>query len=808
MARTRGYFVGLFMLVACGSGQPSTSAADGNDNGGSSTAGAEMGSPPTSGGSTATGMSGTDGTTVGTAETTAATGGGDEPAEPYPFPAVVPDEDGSALWLRYPEVPLEGLKSEYRAAFVSVVNTGTSDRLAAATAELVTGLSGLLGQAVSTTTAPAPGAVVLGTVGTTAIDGFGLTDRVASLGPEGYLVESVPQANGTVTVVVGNSDIGVLYGAFALLRHLQSHDSAAGLSLSGSPRIRHRVLNHWDNLDGTVERGYAGASIWDWDTLPGTISQRYVDYARANASIGINGTVLTNVNATRGNNADMWADGTRAANLQKVQALADAFRPYGIRVYLTAPFNAAGNANPNDPATRAWWADRLDEIYALIPDFGGLLIKASSEGEPGPSNGATHADGANMLAAAVGDRGIVMWRAFVYAENLASDRVRQAFDEFGPLDGQFADNVFVQTKNGPLDFQPREPIHPIFGGMPATKVALELQITKEYLGQDTHLAYLGPLYEEVLQTDTLATGAGSTLARIVDGTVFGSQDSAIAGVSNVGDDVDWTGSHFNQANWYAYGRMAWDPDLSARVVAEEWVRQTFSNDPALVVPVVELMMSSHPTLVNYMTPLGLVHIMGTDHHYGPAPWVDNLERGEWNPFYYHEAAADGIGIDRTATGTNAIAQYPAAMQLQYVDRSTISDDFLLYFHRGGWSDPMATGRTLWEELVHRYSTGVDGVQTLRDQWLAAEGRIDARRFAEVSEFLQIQHFEARWWRDACLTYFAQVGGNLPIPAGYAPPANSLAFYQQLHDQGTCPPDPTKPRCEAIYAGAPSPAVLP
>jgi alpha-glucuronidase len=725
--------------------------------------------------------------------------------EDYPAPITVADESGAELWLRFPEVPIPGRLSEYQAALSHVVNAASSETLTIAATELVDGLRGLTSMAITLDSAvQGAGAVVIGTPDSSPeIASLPLVSRLTPLGPEGYLVETADVGGQTAIVVAGNSDVGVLYGSYALLRHLSSHATLEGLALSGTPKIEHRVLNHWDNLDGSVERGYAGSSLWNWGALPGTLSPRYTEYARANASIGINGTVLTNVNAD--------AQVLTASYLDKVRALADVFRPYGIKVYLTARFSAPSEiggqstADPANAGVQQWWADKADEIYALIPDFGGFLVKANSEGQPGPQDyGRTHADGANMLADAVAPHGgIVMWRAFVYAEDAPVDRIREAYDEFKPLDGQFRDNVLVQPKNGPLDFQPREPFHPLFGGMPETPLALELQVTKEYLGQDTHLAYVGPWYEEVLKADTYASGAGSTVARVVDGSLHSYSTTAIAGVANIGNDTNWTGSQFNQANWYAYGRMAWDPDLSATAVAEEWVRQTLSNDPLVVGPVTTMMMDSHQALVNYMTPLGLAHIMASTHHYGPGPWVSDLDRPEWNPVYYHKADAQGLGFDRTAAGSNAVEQYFSEVGETFGDRSTVPDDFLLFFHHVGWSETLGSGRTLWEELVHRYSLGVDAVQTIRDAWASVEGRVDNGRFAEISDFLQIQHYEARWWRDACLTYF-DTFADQGIPAGYAQPANSLSFYQGL----TCPQNRDKPRCPAIETGEPSPTILP
>jgi alpha-glucuronidase len=389
--------------------------------------------------------------------------------------------------------------------------------------------------------------------------------------------------------------------------------------------------------------------------------------------------------------------------------------------------------------------------------------------------------------------GIVMWRAFVYSAELMTDRIRQAYDEFQPLDGAFDDNVMVQVKNGPLDFQPREPFSPLFGAMPETPLVLELQITKEYLGQDTHLAYLGPMYEDVLDADTHARGPGSTVARVIDGTLDGHALSAMAGVANVGADRNWTGSHMNQANWYVYGRMSWDPDLSAEAIAEEWIRLTLSNDSEVVPVVREMMMRSREALVNYMTPLGLVHIMATGHHYGPGPWVDNLERPDWNPYHYHGATADGVGYDRTASGSDAVSQYFSPLREQLASRATVPDELLLFFHRVGWREVMRSGRTLWDELVHRYSSGVDGARALRASWDSLRGKVDEQRFGEVAELARIQEYEAKWWRDATLQYFQQFS-NMEIPSGYEAPAFPLDFYIGL----TCPVDRTRPRCPEVY----------
>ena len=748
------------------------------------------------------GASGATGGATGTGGVTSTCG-----PDQYTVPSSAPsDEDGSQLWLRYAKVSLPCRLAEYQAALTHVVKAGSSDTLQAAQAEVVKGLSGLTGTTVSTSDQPTgDGAVVLGTpASSTIVKSLSLGDTLAAVGTEGFVVQATQIGGKNAIVVAANSDVGVLRGTFALLRHLQCHRTVSGLTLSGAPKIQHRILDHWDNLDGSIERGYAGKSLWNWSSLPATISQRYKDYARANASIGINGVVLNNVNAD--------SQILTSSYLDKVAALATAFRPYGIAVYLSAQFGAPkqigglSTADPLDSAVKQWWVTEANTIYQKIPDFGGFLVKANSEGQPGPADyGRTHADGANMLASALASHGgIVMWRAFVYKDD-GTDRIGQAYKEFKPLDGKFSSGVVVQVKNGPLDFQPREPFSPLFGAMPSTPVGLELQITKEYLGEDTHLAYLGPLYEEVLKSDTYAKGQGSTVARVIDGTVHGYTTTAIAGVSNIGSDTNWTGSHFNQANWYVFGRMAWDPDASAKDVADEWIRQTLSNDPGVVTPVTTLMMGSRQTLVNYMTPLGLAHIMGSDHHYGPGPWINDLSQADWNPFYFHKADSTGIGFDRTSKGSNSVAQYSATVRDKFASLSTVPDDFLLFLQRVGWDDKLSSsGRAIWDELVYRYSLGVDAVGAMRDSWTTVQGRIDGKRFKDVSDFLQIQHYEARWWRDACLQYFASVSKHT-IPSGYATPAHDLQWYKDLKSK--CPSDVTKPRCPDVYSGTPSPAIL-
>jgi len=668
-------------------------------------------------------------------------------------------EDGYDLWLRYPP---SATKNPRTAQLIET--RGDTPTLKVAVAELRSGAS-----LFSTSTLP----ILLATAKDRDVAALRLP--LAELGDEGYRVGQVTLGARRVLLVTANTDRGILYGSFALLRHLQTGGSIDRTNLTSTPRVKLRVLNHWDNLDGVVERGYAGASLWDWWTLPDFHDSRYADYARANASIGINGTVLNNVNAN--------AESLTAPYIAKAAALAGVFRPYGIKVYLSARFSAPielgglKTADPLDPQVAAWWKAKTDEIYRSIPDFGGFLVKANSEGQPGPRDyHRSHADGANMLAAAVAPHGgIVMWRAFVYAETDPDDRAKQAYTEFKPLDGKFAPNVIVQVKNGAIDFQPREPFHPLFGAMPKTPLIIEFQITKEYLGFATHLAYLGPLFAETLASETMRT-PGETVAKVVDGSVEGHRLTGMAGVANIGRDRDWAGSTFNQANWYVFGRMAWDPTLGAAPVAREWAAMTFAPSSKIVDPVVTMMMGSREAVVDYMTPLGLAHVMATGHHYGPGPWVAGLKRPEWNPVYYHRADKVGIGFDRTKTGSNAIAQYAPKLARTLADPATTPERELLWFHHVPWTYRTTSGRSVWAEMVHHYDAGVGYVAGMRRQWDGVKTEVDAERWAKTATYLAVQEREARWWRDASLAYWLSVNG-LPLPAGAAAPAHDLAWYK-------------------------------
>jgi len=685
-------------------------------------------------------------------------------------------EDGYDLWLRYRPLP-ESQQKQYAARLTHFVAPTHRPTILAAAEELQRGLEGLIGyRIVQRETVMGDGAVLVTTKGSPLLEGVDLPfDRI---GAEGYLIRSIALYGKRVTVIAGNSDVGALYGVFALLKRIQLGQPIDSLDLTDAPRLRVRVLDHWDNLDRYVERGYAGQSLWDWQKLPRYSDPRYTDYARANASIGINGAVLTNVNAN--------ADVLRPEYLAKVKALADVFRPWGIRVYLTARFSAPieigglKTADPLDPAVAAWWRAKADAIYGVIPDFGGFLVKANSEGQPGPADyHRSHAEGANMLADALAPHGgIVMWRAFVYSAQNAEDRHKQAYDEFAPLDGKFRDNVLLQVKNGAIDFQPREPFHPLFGAMPRTPLMMEFQITKEYLGFATHLAYLGTMWEEALASDTFRPGRGNTVARVLETPVDAGAVTGMAGVANIGSDRNWSGSQFDQANWYAFGRFAWNPEDKAEAIARDWAAMTWGDDPAVSGPIVEMMMGSREAVVDYMTPLGLGHQMATGHHYGPGPWIADLARPEWNPTYYSRADTGGIGFDRTATGSDALSQYAPDVAKRWGSLATVPDRLLLWFHHVPWDYRMKSGRTLWDELVTRYDAGVAYVAGMQARWAGLKGRIDAQRWAEVRDFLAIQRDEAQWWRDASIAYFQSLSKR-PLPAGHAAPPHDLDWYKAI-----------------------------
>ncbi len=576
------------------------------------------------------------------------------------------------------------------------------------------------------------------------------------LQPEGFRI----QHKNDKVILTSPTETGLLYAAYHLLRLQETGQNVT--ELQENPAYCLRILNHWDNMDRTIERGYAGQSLWNWEDLPNTLSETYKAYARANASVGINGTVLNNVNAS--------PRILSAEYLQKVKALADIFRPYGLRVYLSVNFaspmalDSLSTADPLNKEVIRWWKNKAKEIYRIIPDFGGFLVKANSEGQPGPCDfGRTHAEGANMLADALKPyKGIVMWRAFVYSPSDA-DRAKQAYLEFKPLDGRFRDNVIVQVKNGPIDFQPREPYSPLFGAMQHTPLMAEFQVTQEYLGHSNHLAYLAPMWKEFFEF------------------VAPASIKAIAGVANIGTDTNWCGHTFAQANWYAFGRLAWQPSLASGDIADEWLKQTFNaQPPALHSSLKEMMLDSHEAVVNYMMPLGLHHIFAWGHHYGPEPWCSVPgARPDWLPSYYHKADKQGIGFDRSSKGSNAVAQYPETLAKQYDNIDTCPEEYLLWFHHAPWTHRMKSGRSLWDELCYHYDKGVRQVREFQKIWDAAEKHIDAERFREVQSHLKIQARDAVWWKDACLLYFQGFSG-LPIPYDIERPIHDLKDLQKVH----------------------------
>jgi alpha-glucuronidase len=589
--------------------------------------------------------------------------------------------------------------------------------------------------------------------------------------------------------VQANTDAGILYGVYELLRRQQTSEPINNEIFNPSYEVR--ILDHWDNLNGTVERGYAGNSIFwrknDPFTVTNTDKKLWQEYARANASIGINASVLDNVNASP---LILSAD-----YLNRTKEIANVLRPYGIKVYLAVNFaspSTLGKLNTADPLDKEvieWWKEKVKEIYSLIPDFGGFLVKASSEGQPGPQNyGRSHADGANMLADALKPYGgIVMWRAFVYSSN-NEDRAKQAYDEFMPLDGKFRDNVIIQVKNGPIDFQPREPFSPLFGAMKKTSVMPEFQVTMEYLGHSNYLVFLSTMWEECLKSDTYQQGKGSTVARCTDGSIYPQKHTAIAGVSNVGLDTNWNGHQFNQANWYAFGRLAWDNTLKSEQIADEWIKLTFYNDSSqksgdknyaadwhkdFLLPVKKMMMESREAAVNFMTPLGLHHIMSANGHYGPGPWwAPKGVRPEWTPPYYHHAGADGIGFDRTTKGSDAVSQYHEPLASEFNNVATCPEKYVLWFHHLPWNYKMQNGRTLWDDLCYHYEEGVNQVREFQKVWDKAGPYVDSTRFMEVQRKLRIQCVNAILWKDACTLYFQQFS-KMPIPYELERPVNNL-----------------------------------
>jgi alpha-glucuronidase len=737
--------------------------------------------------------------------------------------------DGSDLWLRYTPVGDPGLLRRYRESVTTIVvenadrnkvyrhtpdlsmAPGSSERLVettlqAARDELVRGLRGLLGREVPVRTSPGGhvphGAVVVGTHDSSDVVRRHVSARdLDAVGDDGYVLRSCSEGTRRFTVIAGRTEVGALRGTFAFLRRLQTRRPITTLDVSESPRVKNRHLNCWE-----TERLYAGndaagtgglngenGAIFDFTAtgasagknLP-VILDRYVVVARALASVGINGITINNVNA---NNAYLTS-----AFIAQEAALADALRPYGVRIAVSinytaptdqrfAPDTLTGDQlNPYGDAFRGWWNRRARLIHDAIPDFVGFTVKANSEGQPGPQDfGYDHGDGANGIAAAVAPFGMkIYWRTFVYNADVDEDRLKRAYLEFGYIDdepqpdgtkGRFADNVLLQTKNGPLDFQAREPIHPMFGRMENTNQAIELQITQEYTGQNTMLCYLAPMWEEVLKTDTYATDehgrplAERLVGHIVDGTAQHQADTAIVGVANLGNADDLTGHHFSQANLFAFGRQAWDWTLRSADIAADWTRMTWSDQEHVVATIVAMMMGSREALVSYQTPLGIAHQMRSSDHYGPKPW-EKLARDDWSPVYYNKADTAGLGYDRSPGGSDFTAQYFPTLAARYGDIETVPENLMMWFHHVPWDHRMRSGRIFWDELVYRYQMGVQYVTWMRQTWDSLEPFIDARRFAEVKAKLARHEADAGDWRDTCVNYWKGFSGkDVPVDDG-------------------------------------------
>jgi alpha-glucuronidase len=696
----------------------------------------------------------------------------------FMIPLSLMAETGEELWLRYHLLD-DKFQSVYVNDITSLVVAGDGQVMRAASDEINRAFTGMTGRQLKKVNRPVAGTLLIGTSQNSQISELGISGELEECGAEGYLIRRVGVRGGEMTVIAGNTGAGVMYGVFSLIRKMQTGVSLENIDVLEKPAYSLRLLNHWDNLDGTVERGYAGHSIW-WNQ-PEDISvleKKYIDYGRANASVGINGTVINNVNA----NPDVLTRGY----IERFGAVADILRPYNITLYMSVNFASPAvigrleNSDPFNPDVIRWWENKVEEIYDVIPDFGGFLVKANSEGQPGPMDyGRTHQDGANMLAKALQPHGgIVMWRAFVYEPGDA-DRALQAYNEFMPFDGLFEENVIIQVKNGPVDFQPREPFSPLFGAMQKTPVMVEFQITQEYLGFSDHLAYLATMWCEVLSADTYARGRGSTVARATDGTLFPQKITAISGVANIGRDINWTGHHFGQSNWYAFGRLAWDHALTPEDIAVEWIKMTFTNDQEFVNEVTDIMMRSREAVVSYMTPLGLHHLMGWSHHYGPEPWTDLPgARPDWLPRYYHRASEYGIGFDRSSSGSNSVGQYFSPLREMYDNVAACPENLLLWFHHLPWDYRLTSGLKLWDAIVYKYYQGVDEARLFQSVWDRHRGLIDDSRFREVQYKLKVQTREAIWWRDACILYFQTYSG-LPVPSELERPVHDLDELMKL-----------------------------
>lgn len=668
-----------------------------------------------------------------------------------------------AAWLQSDRID-PGQCEEYQQWFSHIVASEASEVFDTAIQELVANIETILGITPQVSQKPSTASYIhIGTMGSADWSAYGVAnEELAALQKDGYIIRSTRRAEVGQLLLIGGSDAGVLYGVFDLFRRIRTGQMDE-LKLIENPRYSIRMINQWDNVDGSIERGYAGKSIFYEDHKIVKDVTRVRDYARLLASVGINAISINNVNVH-----DIETTFITRKQLPDVARIADVFRAYGIKLFLSinfaSPMQVGGldTADPLDPKVKRWWADRAKDIYEYIPDFAGFLVKADSEHRPGPfSYGRDHADGANMLAEALEPYGgLVIWRCFVYNcmqdwRDRSTDRARAAYDHFKLLDGRFHDNVILQIKNGPMDFQVREPVSPLFGALEKTNSLLEFQITQEYTGQQRHLCYLVPQWKEVLDFDTHAKGAGSKVKNIVDGSLFGYRHNGIAAVSNIGNDENWTGHVLAQANLYGYGRLTWNPDLAAEDIAEEWVKQTFGSDQQVVDVICQMLMSSWPIYEQYTAPLGVGWMVSPNHHYGPD--VDGYEYSRWGT--YHFADRDGIGVDRTmATGTGYTAQYYSPNREMYDSLETCPDELLLFFHHVSYKHVLHSGKTVIQHIYDTHFEGVEQAEKLVEVWKGLEGTIDAERYAHVLRRQEEQAEHAKHWRDVINTYFYRKSG--------------------------------------------------
>ena len=661
------------------------------------------------------------------------------------------DDDGSNLWLKYHPVGDKALLADYRSRITQLIVQDTSPLAISARDELIHGLSNLLARNIpNAPTVTKNGAIVVGDLAASPIvANLGLDVELNALGDEGFIIRSTIISGKNVIAIAGKTARGALYGSFAFLRMLQSHSSLARLDISDEPTNKLRQIQDWTNWDGSIERGYAGNSILHVSQLPSHVNPRVRIHARALAALGINGITLNNVNAQK--------DWIMTVNLPKVQTIANVYRDYGIRVYLAVRFDspvaigALKTADPLDPDVINWWSEKVTEIYKAIPDFGGFLIKADSEKQHGPSEyGRTHAQGANLLARLLDSHaGIVMWRAFVYDQNIDADRVKRSYKFYKPLDGQFADNVILQVKNGPLDFQHREPIHPLIGGMPGTKTGLELQITQEYTGQATHLVWLVPQWRSYLDFDTKATTSNATVKDVIAGATFGYDNSLFAGVSNMGDSTNWTGQSMAQANQYGFGRLSWNPNLAADTIADEWIKITYGTDPLVVANIKSMLTGSWSTYEKYSMVGATGEIRSPANHFDPDMVTNQI---------YSMADANGVGYDRTRAGSDFVDQYAKGVADIYNNLATTPPELLLWFHHVPYTYHVFPGKTVIQWIYDTHFEGEAEVQGMIDRWAALKGKLSDVSFDDVLRNLKAQKVQATIWRRDINHYFWDLSG--------------------------------------------------